>query len=95
MKLHKVEPLPDRVSPEERAYQAELVPVAPGSAEKAPRFALMRCSYCGGIHAQSCPRVARLEYDGSGRVTAVEFWAWGTWPEDRVVYADDIWPAES
>lgn len=49
------------------------------------------CRWCGGIHARACPRVKRLTYDNSGtHVTEVEFWAWGEWPVDQVVWPEDL-----
>jgi hypothetical protein len=49
------------------------------------------CPWCGGIHARACPRVKRLAYDPTGKnVNEVEFWAWGEWPEDHVVWPEDL-----
>lgn len=48
------------------------------------------CSHCGGLHPRACPRVKRLAFDGQGRVAEVEFWAWGEWPADVVVWPEDV-----
>ncbi len=32
------------------------------------------CTYCGNIHAHTCPRVRAMEYHPNGALARVEFW---------------------
>ncbi len=32
------------------------------------------CTYCGSIHAHTCPRVRAMEYHPNGTLARVEFW---------------------
>lgn len=95
MKLRRTHPpVEDRLTDEQRADLAALVPVSQGSAERATKFAVMRCQWCGGVHSMSCPRVKSLTFDGGNKVTGVTFWAWHEWPTHLVLWASDIWLAD-
>lgn len=51
----------------------------------------LTCNYCGGLHAEKCPRVRRIEFQpNSDKPAAVEFFDWGKWPEDRVLWPDQL-----
>lgn len=49
-----------------------------------------RCRWCGGWHAAACPRVKALTFRSTGEPEAVEFWPWGAWPTDDVLFPTDI-----
>lgn len=53
-------------------------------------FAQQACSHCGGLHSRVCPRVKRISYHESGKVAEVEFWPHGRWPEDQVIWLEDV-----
>lgn len=59
-------------------------------------FEQIACRYCGGLHVEKCPRVRRVVFQaGTDRPVEVEFWPAGGWPEERVIYADQIYlPSE-
>ena len=48
------------------------------------------CPHCGGLHLRACPRVRRLVFRKSDEVAEVEFWAHGLWPEDEVIWPEDV-----
>jgi hypothetical protein len=52
---------------------------------------LPKCTHCGGWHLRACPRVKRMVFSGDGRnVVEVEFWRPGEWPEDGIVWPEDV-----
>jgi hypothetical protein len=53
-------------------------------------FRARQCKHCLGAHARACPRVRRLEWHPNGQLAAVEFWQAGQWPEDIVLWPEDI-----
>jgi transcriptional regulator with XRE-family HTH domain len=58
------------------------------------------CLACGGVHPEviatdgagaspaACPRVRRVAYDSSKRVTEMEFWPENRWSRDGIVFPD-------
>lgn len=65
--------------------------LSPSSGGPSP-FERLRCEHCGGIHTRTCPRVKKLSSDGSKR--EVEYWPWGEWPLDDIIWLDDLYAAE-
>lgn len=51
-----------------------------------------RCDHCGGAHSRACPRVRRIEFHQNGTVLSVEFWPSGKWPEDGVIWPENLPP---
>jgi len=52
------------------------------------------CVHCGGWHASTCMRLRKVEYQGD-RITRVEFWPWGEWPHESVVWPEDVYQEEA
>jgi hypothetical protein len=48
------------------------------------------CPHCGGIHLRACPRVKRLVFRGQDQIAEVEFWGHGWWPEDEIIWPEDV-----
>ena len=98
MRRRQPEPeLPERLSPElarrlleEIPYPATYPGVAPPEG-KTTRFEQQKCQHCQGLHTMACPRVAEIEYHPSGGgVARVVYWPWGSWPEDQVLWLEDV-----
>ena len=54
------------------------------------------CPHCGGIHLRACPRVRRIVFKGQEMISEIEFWAHGKWPEDEIVWPEDVFdPGEA
>jgi len=49
------------------------------------------CVQCGGLHLHACPRVKRLVMRNKEEISEVEFWPWGQWPADQVVWPADVY----
>jgi hypothetical protein len=51
----------------------------------------MVCPYCGGVHHAKCPRVRKIEFHADGSTPkVVEFYEWGEWPEQTVLWPDQV-----
>lgn len=48
------------------------------------------CEHCGGLHAGKCPRIRRVVLSAGGAVAEVEYWPWGVWPVERVIWLTDL-----
>jgi transcriptional regulator with XRE-family HTH domain len=46
------------------------------------------CQHCRGVHTRACPRVKSVEYQESGALKRVEYWAEGEWSTDHVIFKD-------
>jgi hypothetical protein len=54
-----------------------------------------KCAHCGGLHLRACPRVKRLQFAERGQhVVEVEFWPPGQWPEDDVIWPEQVFEEE-
>jgi hypothetical protein len=51
-----------------------------------------RCGHCGAVHARACPRIRRLEFHPNGQIATVEFWPPGKWPQDGLMWPEDLPP---
>lgn len=50
------------------------------------------CRHCGGSHARACPRVKRLVFKPTGGqddIAEVEYFPWGEWPDDFIIWPED------
>lgn len=66
-------------------------PPFPGVAGvKTTVFDKQRCPHCLGLHSRKCPAVAELEYHPDGRVQRVTYFRHGEWPEDQVLWREDL-----
>ncbi len=45
-----------------------------------------KCVHCGGWHPHACPRLRSVVFRPSGEIVRVEFWPWGEWPQNDVVW---------
>lgn len=53
------------------------------------------CEYCGGLHTRVCPRLKSMTLEPDTRKTlSVEFWPPGTWPEDGIIWLEDVMDIE-
>ena len=87
-------PAPDRLDPE-LAQQLlkevdEPAPFPGVAGGKTTVFAQQACSHCGGLHSKVCPRIRRISYHETGKVSEVVFWRAGQWPVDEVVWLEDV-----
>ena len=51
------------------------------------------CEFCSGLHAAqgvACPRVKSFRRDSATMVTEAEYWPHGQWPEDNILWPEDI-----
>lgn len=49
------------------------------------------CEWCGGLHSRTCPRVRSMVVDTTnGKTVSVEFWPPGSWPEDGIIWPEDV-----
>jgi hypothetical protein len=53
-------------------------------------FDQQRCPHCLGLHSRKCPAVSELEYHPDGRVQRVTYFRHGDWPEDQVLWREDL-----
>lgn len=53
-------------------------------------FDKQRCPHCLGLHSRKCPSVAEIEYHPDGRVQRVTYFRHGEWPEDQVLWREDL-----
>ena len=53
-----------------------------------------QCIHCGGCHLRACPRVRRIVMRNKEEISEVEFWAWGSWPTDGIVFPEDVYDEE-
>jgi hypothetical protein len=53
-------------------------------------FDKQKCPHCLGLHSRKCPAVAEVEYHPDGRVQRVTYFRHGEWPEDQVLWREDI-----
>ena len=61
-----------------------------GQVQQTPLEALT-CGFCGGIHSARCPRVRKIEFQADGSTPhIVEFYEWGEWPEETVLWPDQV-----
>lgn len=66
-------------------------PPFPGVAGlKTTVFDKQRCPHCLGLHSRKCPAVSELEYHPDGRVQRVTYFRHGEWPEDQVLWREDL-----
>ena len=49
-----------------------------------------KCQHCGGVHDRKCPAVSEIEYHPDGKVRKVTYFEHGAWPEDSVLWLEDI-----
>lgn len=49
------------------------------------------CPHCGGLHLRACPRVRRLVFRRADEIAEAEFWPHGRWPEDGIVWPEDVY----
>ena len=94
MRRRQPEPEP-RLSPELARKLLEEVDIDPpfpgvGSPGKTTAFEKQKCQHCHGVHTRACPRVAEIEYHPDGRVARVVYWPHGSWPEDEVLWLEDV-----
>lgn len=52
-------------------------------------FDRQRCTDCGGVHLTACPRVKARGPNGT-----VEYWPWGNWPTENIIWADQVYEEE-
>ena len=83
MKRHKS----PQLTPELREALSKTVPV---NGKPVRLFDTMACRYCGGVHAEACPRVKRIKFKSDSKPEEIEFWPWGDWPEDRVIWDSEL-----
>lgn len=53
-------------------------------------WAEQKCQHCGGLHSRACPRVRRIAYGDGGKPAEVEFWPNGRWPDNDVIWLEDV-----
>jgi hypothetical protein len=54
-----------------------------------------KCAHCGGLHLRTCPRVKRLLFAERGQhVVEVEFWPSGQWPEQDIIWPEQVFEDE-
>lgn len=70
-------------------YPATFPGVAPPDG-KTTRFEQQKCQHCLGLHTRACPRVAEIEYHEGGSVKRVVYWPHGAWPEELVLWLEDV-----
>lgn len=87
-------PAEPRVDPQlarELLTETTTPPPFPGVAGiKTTPFEQQKCQHCGGLHVRNCPRVKEVEYHADGSVKRVSYWPHGEWPEDQVLFLDDV-----
>lgn len=50
-----------------------------------------QCVHCGGLHLRACPRVRRIVFKKQDEIQEIEFWRDGRWPQDDVVWPEDVY----
>jgi hypothetical protein len=53
-----------------------------------------QCVNCGGLHLRACPRVKRIVMRNKEEVSEVEFWAWGWWPTEGIIWPEDVYEGD-
>jgi len=56
-------------------------------------FETKQCLHCQGVHSRKCPSVSSIEYYNDGAVKHVTYFPHGSWPEDQVIWLEDVYDA--
>lgn len=86
------EEVAEGLAPEQFRWLTEQVddPQWPGGAVRRPRWELLRCPMCQGIHFSLCPAVREVEYHENGSVRRVRYWEQGAWSDDKVIWPEEV-----
>lgn len=88
------EPEDGKLTPEQAKALLEEVDLPqpyPGvPAGKRQLFEQKRCSHCQGLHTRKCPAVKEISYHPDGKVARVIYFRHGEWPEDEVLWLEDV-----
>ena len=99
--LDELDPLPvpepeddGKLTPEQAKAlleEVDLPQVYPGvAAGKKQLFEQKKCQHCGGVHTRKCPAVKEISYHPDGKVARVVYFRHGEWPEDEVLWLEDV-----
>ena len=85
-------PAPESMKPTLTKEQAQafLIEEDNGFFGKKLVFDSEKCQHCGGVHGRKCPAISEIEYHPDGKVRRVSYFEHGTWPEDSVLWLEDI-----
>ena len=58
--------------------------------DQKPRFYVLQCPHCMGVHAEACPRVKSREHYENGALKRIDYFAEGDWNPEPIIWAEDV-----